>query len=104
MNSRKNTLSYDGIEQVSRRTFVKGLAIGGAAAGIGWWDSAWVQTPPRQQPVLTGTEFDLKIGEQPVNFTGSPKVAHTINGSLPAPTLRWKEGDTVTLRVSNLLK
>ncbi len=27
-----------------------------------------------------------------------------INGSLPGPTLRWREGDTVTLRVRNRLK
>jgi CopA family copper-resistance protein len=53
---------------------------------------------------LPGTEFDLRIGESLVNFTGSPKIAHTVNGSLPAPTLRWKEGDTVTLHVSNALR
>jgi CopA family copper-resistance protein len=31
-------------------------------------------------------------------------MAVTINGSLPAPTLRWREGDTVTIRVKNTLK
>jgi len=38
-----------------------------------------------------------------MNFTGRPGVAVTVNGSVPAPTLRWKEGDTVTLRVANTL-
>jgi CopA family copper-resistance protein len=38
-----------------------------------------------------------------MNFTGSPRVAFTVNGSVPAPLLRWKEGDTVTLRVVNTL-
>ena len=47
--------------------------------------------------------FDLTIGQQGVNFTGSPAVATTVNGSLPAPTLRWREGDRVTLRVTNTL-
>lgn len=28
---------------------------------------------------------------------GSPRVAATVNGSMPAPTLRWCESDTVTL-------
>ncbi len=55
-------------------------------------------------PVLSGTEFNLTIAETPVNFTGSPRMATTINGSIPAPTLRWREGDTVTLRVSNRLR
>ncbi len=30
-------------------------------------------------------------------------MATTVNGSLPAPTLRWREGDTVTIRVKNRL-
>ena len=30
-------------------------------------------------------------------------MAFTVNGSVPAPTLRWKEGDVVTLRVANSL-
>jgi CopA family copper-resistance protein len=38
-----------------------------------------------------------------MNFTGSPRIAFTVNGSVPAPTLRWKEGDTVMLRVANTL-
>lgn len=59
-----------------------------------------------QQPgaMLSGTDFDLRIGEQRVNFTGAARTAHTINGSLPAPTLVWREGDTVTLRVTNGLR
>ncbi|MDP0995405.1 multicopper oxidase domain-containing protein, partial [Klebsiella pneumoniae] len=55
-------------------------------------------------PVLRGTEFDLVIDETPVNFTGKPAMATTINGMLPGPTLRWREGDTVTLRVTNRLR
>ena len=38
-----------------------------------------------------------------MNFTGSTKIAQTINGSIPGPLLRWREGDTVTLRVANQL-
>jgi CopA family copper-resistance protein len=53
---------------------------------------------------LSGTEFDLVIDEMAVNFTGKPTVATTINGSLPGPTLRWREGDTVTIRVTNRLR
>jgi len=56
------------------------------------------------QNVLTGTEFELLIGETPVNIAGKSKPAMTINGGLPGPLLRWREGDTVTLRVRNRLK
>jgi CopA family copper-resistance protein len=52
---------------------------------------------------LSGTEFNLEIGALPVNFTGQPGMATIVNGRLPAPLLRWREGDAITLRVSNRL-
>ena len=90
----------------SRRTFVKGLAVGGAVASVGLWRSpAWALDAVRQSPAtLSGSSFDLNVGETPMNFTGAARLAVTVNGSLPAPTLRWKEGDTVTLRVANSLR
>jgi CopA family copper-resistance protein len=89
----------------SRRTFVKGLTAGGILGGLGLWrPPVWAVASPGQPNVLTGTEFDLFIGESPVNFTGSSRIAQTINGGIPGPLLRWREGDTVTLRVRNRLK
>jgi CopA family copper-resistance protein len=89
----------------SRRTFVKGLAVGGAAASLGLLHRPATASPgPRATPgVLEGTAFDLRIGETRVNVTGRERTALTINGSLPGPLLRWREGDTVTLRVTNTL-
>ncbi len=55
------------------------------------------------QPTLQGNQFDLGIGYSPINLTGKDRIATTVNGSVPAPTLRWKEGETVTLRVKNNL-
>lgn len=52
---------------------------------------------------LRGTEFDLEIGPVPVNFTGSAQLATAVNGQVPAPILYWREGDVVTLRVTNRL-
>ena len=92
----------------SRRRFVQGLAAGGAVLGLSpWADAAWAagaaETVTGMAPVLSGTEFDLTVAETPVNFTGRTRMATTINGSIPAPILRWREGDTVTLRVTNRL-
>jgi len=88
----------------TRRTFVKGLAAGGLLGGLGLWRSpVWALTSPGQPTVLAGTEFDLFIDQSPVNLTGRKRTALTINDSLPGPLLRWREGDTVTLRVKNRL-
>jgi CopA family copper-resistance protein len=96
------------IPDLRRRRFVQGLAAGGVLLGLSpFIRPSWAigaAMPGRAAPVLRGTEFDLVIAESPVDFTGRPRMATTINGSIPAPTLRWREGDTVTLRVTNRLR
>ncbi|MDB5732792.1 MAG: copper-resistance protein CopA family [Variovorax sp.] len=89
---------------LSRRRFVQGAAAGGALARLGLWPSLASATPPPGNPnVLSGTQFDLTLGPCPVNFTGRAATATAVNGCVPAPVLRWREGDTVTLRVTNRL-
>ncbi len=90
---------------VSRRRFVQGLAIGGAVAALEWggW-SAFGETGSQTPPTLAGKHFDLTIDSLPVNFTGRRSVATAINGSVPGPILKWQEGDTVTVAVTNRLK
>ncbi len=92
----------------SRRRFVQGLAASSVVLGLpSLAHSVRTQNASKTvtgtAPVLSGTEFDLTIAETLVNFTGAPKIATTVNGSIPAPILRWREGDTVTLRVTNRL-
>ena len=91
----------------SRRRFVQGLGLGGVAAGFGFarlpafaTDSSRLDA---KRAELTGRDFDLSIGEMPVDFTGATRRATVVNGQLPAPLLRWRQGDTVTLRVRNTL-
>ena len=94
----------DGLLKPSRRRFVQGLAAGGAVASLGLWPrSGWALKSSGYPVTLSGTEFDLTIGETPMNFTGRTRTAITVNGSIPAPLLRWREGTTVNLRVSNAL-
>ncbi len=96
------------LPDLPRRRFVQGLVAGGVLLGLssavkpGW--ASGTAAVNRGAPILSGTEFDLVIAESPVNFTGNPRMATTINGSIPAPTLRWREGDTVTIRVTNRLR
>ncbi|KGC12783.1 copper resistance protein A [Burkholderia gladioli] len=51
--------------------------------------------------MLAGSEFDLAIARSSVEIGGRSRRATTVNGTLPGPVLRWREGDTVTLRVAN---
>ena len=69
---------------------------------IGGRHLGWAQ-PADPNAVLSGTEFNLEISAREVNFTGTQRTATVVNGQLPAPLLRWREGDLVTLRVSNRL-
>ncbi len=90
---------------LSRRRFVQGLVAGGVIAGLDLWRwPAFASSGISEPAVLTGSHFDLVIAETPVNFTGQSSVATAINGSIPGPLLRWREGDTVTIAVTNRLK
>lgn len=88
---------------LSRRRFVQGLALGGVAAAGGLWRYDARAAAQATTPVLRGSSQSLQIGRLPVNFTGHTRSAITVNQSLPAPTLRWREGDTVGVRVRNAL-
>ncbi|RVU28270.1 copper resistance system multicopper oxidase [Neptunomonas marina] len=90
--------------RLSRRLFVKGLAAGGVLSAMPRLLSANTNdTRLGSAPVLSGKVITLVIAETPVNFTGVARMATTINGSIPAPTLRLREGDEVTIRVINRL-
>jgi CopA family copper-resistance protein len=54
-------------------------------------------------PVLQGAEFALEIGNAPFAVGERTATATAVNGMVPAPILRWREGDTITLNVINRL-
>ncbi len=47
------------------------------------------------------TEYNLTIERLPVNIAGTPIEKVTVNGSIPAPTLRFTEGDEAVIHVTN---
>jgi CopA family copper-resistance protein len=104
MNKNPQSSLMERLTLPSRRRFVQSLTLGGIAAAFGLDPRVTASAATAAQvPVLSGTEFDLSIGAMPVDFTGSRRTATVVNGSLPAPVLRWRQGDTVTLRVRNTL-
>jgi CopA family copper-resistance protein len=89
-------------QRATRRRFLQGMAAGGVVAAVGGGPRpATAALAPAS--ALEGNELDLTIGEARANFTGRASLATVVNGTLPAPLLHWREGDTVTLRVRNEL-
>lgn len=87
----------------ARRQFVTGLGMVVAGAHLPFSASAAGYPTPAPAAELRGTAFDLSIAAMPVNLTGRAASAVVANGTLPGPVLRWREGDTVTVRVANRL-
>jgi CopA family copper-resistance protein len=85
---------------VTRRRFVQGAV---ALTAMSRLAGNLLARMPAQPTVLTGDTFHLVIDSNPVNFTGKSSRATSVNGLVPGPTLKWKEGDTVTLSVTNRL-
>jgi len=91
----------------TRRAFLRTAGLLGAGLGAhallpGWARAATVPGTGAP-PALTGTEFDLTIARGPLAIDGRPGRGVTINGTVPGPLLRWREGDTLTLKVNNQL-
>ena len=86
----------------SRRRFVQGLAVVGGLAGAGI-PFARARAAAAGPAMLSGDQFDLTIGPIPINISGRPRIATAVNGSVPGPILRFREGDAVTINVTNRL-
>jgi len=100
------------MKNLTRRSFVKGMAATSVVAmgninlnaGVLNESSLKINSIADEVEVLSGKVFNLNIGKNTVNLTGNPAIATTINNSLSGPTLKWKEGDEVTINVTNHLK
>lgn len=95
-------------DRISRRLLLKRAAALGLVAAVEHlvparaWTSAYA-TSGSQTP-LSGEIIDLTISEQPFSVDGRTGMAITINGTIPGPVIRLKEGQQATLRVTNRLK
>ncbi|MGA9422015.1 MAG: copper resistance system multicopper oxidase, partial [Rhodanobacteraceae bacterium] len=105
MKTSRSVPPIPGSMDPQRRRFVQGLALGGTLAGLGLLDNpARALGNVSRTARLSGTDFALEIAEIPVNPTGASRTATAINGQVPGPVLRWREGTSVTVRVTNHLR
>ena len=87
---------------LTRRRFVQNLIGAGSVVAFGW-DKYARAASWGEMPVLSGRAVDLVIAPMAINVTGRRRIATAVNGSVPAPVLRFRQGDVVTLRVANRL-
>ncbi|EQB29708.1 copper resistance system multicopper oxidase [Sphingobium ummariense] len=89
---------------LDRRTLIRGAAaLTLARAFPSWAQSGTVGLRPAPG-VLSGERIELTVGESHFATGGRSAHAVTINGTVPAPLIRLKEGQTVQLAVTNRLK
>ncbi len=90
---------------LTRRQLIKGMAAAGAIAGFDlWrWPGGTMAAGAGEPSVLAGNHFALAIAPLAINIAGRAATATAVNGSIPGPCLRWREGDTVTIDVANHL-
>lgn len=67
------------------------------------WAASVAQGMPSTMPTLSGNEIQLIIGHTPVSIDGKTTHAVTINGTVPGPLIRLKEGQRVRISVTNTL-
>jgi FtsP/CotA-like multicopper oxidase with cupredoxin domain len=84
-----------------KTSFYTGLVMLMTSASALACDACKVTGPKPGQRLV---EYDLHISEQTVNPAGKPVRGFTINGGIPGPTLRFREGDFARIRVHNDLK
>lgn len=88
-----------------RRSLIRTLGGLGGALALSRAFPAWAQSGTAGLPAaLSGERIALTVGESHFSAGGRSAHAVTINGTLPAPLIRLKEGQNVRLSVTNALK
>ena len=94
--------------RLDRRSFLGSALAGGVALGLAEAFPAWAQSgshglAAKGISTLSGDEIRLTVSESGFDVNGRTGHAITINGNIPAPLIRLREGQNVRLVVENLL-
>ncbi|QBM75953.1 copper resistance system multicopper oxidase [Sphingomonas sp. AAP5] len=90
---------------IDRRQMLRGAALAGGGLALSAYMPAWAQTNSAgiitPLPTVTGNDITLRIARQTMMIDGRASKAIGINGTVPAPLIRLREGQTVRLNVIN---
>ncbi|MCA3717187.1 MAG: multicopper oxidase domain-containing protein, partial [Brevundimonas sp.] len=93
--------------QTDRRALLRGFAGGTGLLAVQGLLPAWAQSGSAglraDLPTLEGPKVRLSVGHSPFTVGGRTGHAITVNGTLPAPLIRLREGQTARLSVTNTL-
>jgi CopA family copper-resistance protein len=96
------------MKKFDRRQLLRGVSAGGAAVGLSAMFPAWAHsaTPGLGPtlPTLSGTDIALNIGRSTLMVDGRHGHVVTVNGTVPAPLIRLKQGQKVRIAVTNNLE
>ncbi len=93
---------------LDRRQILRGSALVGSGLALSTFLPAWAQPVSAgiapQLPTLSGEDVTLTIARQTMRIDGRSFRAIGVNGTVPAPLIRLREGQNVRLRVINQLE
>ena len=92
---------------IDRRTLLRGAGLGAGGLALAAWMPAWAQRVSTglgpDLPGLSGEDVMLRIARQAITIDGRKSRAIGVNGTVPAPLIRLREGQKVRLHVENAL-
>src|SRR5688500_10383559 len=92
---------------IDRRALLRGAALGGLGFGLAGLFPAWAQSGSAgvraDMTTLSGGDIRLTVGRSAFTVGGRTGHAVTVNGTVPAPLLRLREGQNVRISVENRL-
>ena len=91
----------------NRRNFMTAAAVGGGSMALSTFFPAWAQPVSSgivaPLPTVSGNDITLRIARQTMRIDGKVSRAIGINGTVPGPLIRLKQGQTARLSVVNNL-
>ena len=90
---------------IDRRDLLRGGAFAGGVLAASGWLPAWAQSLSNglaaPVPIVSGADITLRIARQTMTIDGRVSQAIGVNGTIPAPLIRLREGQIARLRVIN---